>query len=252
MLSTSTAGPLHLASTLSLLDVEDDLGRLTPTFIGVAPDPEHPPILVVGNEAVEAEIHGPPGSVVSWVIRSVEDSATVAPDGIARIRLMEPAGPDAPDGSGSNVGIQVVTPSGHAYSGSWRINVYRQPPDLGIRDQPGLVEFSPTLTGRTLPGSTMTINGEAVEIAADGSFTVPVDVGILPTELRVVVTDPVGNRTERLITRVWPVDYRQLPFVPIAVLLTLAAGGILYLRKPDAKPGRGRPDDGATFEEIGG
>jgi hypothetical protein len=252
MLTPTIAGPLHLASTASLLEVEDDLGRLTPTFMGVAPDVDHPPILMVGNEAVDVEIHGPPGTLVRWVIRSVEESASVAADGVARIRLMEPAGPDAPDGSGSNVGIQVVTPSGHAYSGSWRINVYRQPPDLGIRDQPSLVDFNPTLTGRTLPGSTLTINGIAVPIAGDGSFTVPVEVGILPTELRVVVTDPVGNRTERIITRVWPVDYRQLPFVPIAVLLTLAAGAILYLRKPDAKPGRGRPDDGATFEEIGG
>jgi hypothetical protein len=252
MVTAATVGPLTLASTASVMEEEADLGRLSPTFIGVAPDLEHPPILIVGNEAVDAEIHAPPGTVVTWEARGVQDSATVTPDGIGRIRLMEAAGPNAPDGSGVNVGMRLVTPSGHAYSGLWRINVYRQPPDLGIRDQPGLVDFNPTLTGRTLPGSTLTINGVEAEIADDGSFTIPVEVGVLPTELRVVVTDPVGNRTERIITRVWPLDYRQLPFVPIAVLLTVAAGAILFLRKPDARPGRGRPDDGATFEEIGG
>jgi hypothetical protein len=252
ILSPISAGPLHLASTSSLMEEEADLGRLSPTFIGVAPDLEHPPILIVGNEAVDAEIHAPPGTVVTWEARGVQDSATVTPDGIGRIRLMEAAGPNAPDGSGVNVGMRLVTPSGHAYSGLWRINVYRQPPDLGIRDQPGLVDFNPTLTGRTLSGSTLTINGVEAEVADDGSFSVPVEVGVLPTELRVVVTDPVGNRTERIITRVWPLDYRQLPFVPIAVLLTVAAAAILFLRKPDARPGRGRPDDGATFEEIGG
>jgi hypothetical protein len=51
---------------------------------------------------------------------------------------------------------------------------------------------------------------------------------------------------------VWPLDYRQLPFVPIAVLLTVAAGLALFLRKPDGGPSRRPPDEPATFEEIGG
>ena len=60
-------------------------------------------------------------------------------------------------------------------------------------------------------------------------------VGILPTELRVVATDPMGNRAERLVTRVWPLDYRQLPFVPIVVLVTVAAAA-LFLRRPRPVP----------------
>ncbi len=226
LLAATPAGALHLTSAATLTEVEADLGRLSPTLIGVAPDPEHPPILLVGNEAVDVEIEAPPGTTVTWEIRSVRDTATVTPDGVARIRLMEPAGPDAPDGSGANVGIRVVTPGGHAYWGLWRINVYRQPPDLGIRDEPSLVDFDPTLTGQTLPGSTLTINGVEQEIAADGSFAIPVEVGIVPTDLHVVVTDAVGNRTERVVSRVWPLDYRQLPFVPIAVLLTVVGRGI--------------------------
>jgi hypothetical protein len=63
----------------------------------------------------------------------------------------------------------------------------------------------------------------------------------------------VGNRTERLVTRVWPIDYRQLPWVPIAVLLTLTAGAVLFLRQPESRAGRRlTPEDESSFEEIGG
>jgi hypothetical protein len=91
-----------------------------------------------------------------------------------------------------------------------------------------------------------------VVVAANGFFEASVNAGILPTEFRVVSLDPVGNRTERVVTVIWPVDYRQLPFVPIAVLLTIAAALALFLRRPDTGPSRRTPDDGATFEEIGG
>lgn len=247
-------GILTLAFADAVLEPEEGSGHLAPTFYGMAPDPEHLGSLLVGNEAAEAEITAPPGTVLS-LTSSMRPEVTVAeagPDGVARINLLPPAGPDAPDGSGATVTLRAVTPSGHAYVGTWRIRVFRQPPDLGISEDPALVDFAPTIAGRTAPGSTVMINNAPVAVAADGSFDAPVDVGIVPTELRVVVTDPVGNRTERVITRVWPVDYRRLPFIPIAVLLTVAAGAILFLRKPDARPGRGRPDDGATFEEIGG
>jgi hypothetical protein len=67
------------------------------------------------------------------------------------------------------------------------------------------------------------------------------------------VTDPVGNQTERLITRVWPLDYRQLPWVPIVVFILLTVAGLLYVYEPDSRPRRRSPqDEEATFEEIGG
>ncbi len=252
MLRARETGRLALVATASVFEPETELGRLYPTWSGVAADPEHAGSFIVGNEPVDAEIHAPPGSEVRWRTRGGGGTETVLPNGAVRIRLLEAAGSSAPDGSGTTASIAVLTPAGHAYSDTWRISIYRQPPDLGIRDDPALVDFSPTLSGETLPGSTLTVNGAQVPVAEDGSFAVPVEVGILPTELRLVVVDPVGNRTERVVTRVWPFDYRQLPFVPIAVLLTIAAGVILYLRKPDPGSSRRTPDDGSTFEEIGG
>jgi hypothetical protein len=55
-----------------------------------------------------------------------------------------------------------------------------------------------------------------------------------------------------VVTVIWPLDYRRLPFVPMAVLLTVGAAAVLFLRRPDTGPSRRTPDDGATFEEIGG
>ena len=67
-----------------------------------------------------------------------------------------------------------------------------------------------------------------------------------------MATDPVDNATTRVVSVLWPLDYRRLPFVPIAVVITVIAGLFLYLRRPEAKPGRRVTEDDATFEEIGG
>jgi hypothetical protein len=244
---------LRVVATASVLEPEADEANLEPTFLGVAPDPDHPTAFIVGNEAAEAEIVGPPGTWVRWSTRGGMNEASIGSEGTVRLLLLPAAGPDAPQGSGATVSIWLVTPAGHGYSGAWRIRVFREPPSLAISDEGAIVNFSPTLSGRTDPGSTVTVNGFAIDVAQNGTFEAPVMVGLLPTDVRVVVTDPVGNRTERVVSVVWPVDYRRLPFVPFAVLLTVAAALVLFVRRPDpGPPTRRTPDDGATFEEIGG
>ncbi len=115
-------------------------------------------------------------------------------------------------------------------------------------------DVAPLVSGQTIPGSTVTVNGRPGEVDSDGFFSVPVDVGVLPTEVRVMVADQIGNRTERVVTRVWPLDYRQLPWIPITVALTVVAGLVLFLRTPGTGPsGDNRTlDEDSTFEEIGG
>jgi hypothetical protein len=253
--SLRESGALDLAATASILEPESADGALEPTFLGVAPDPEGPDRLMVGREAVDAEIQAPPGSLVWWSARRPGgiDTLLVGADGTARLRLLEPAGDEVEDGKSVVRRIWLVTPAGHFYSGSWIIRVFRAPPNLGIDEVGPLLDLAPVLAGRTLAGSSVTVNGQPVTLSADGSFSVAVDVGILPTEIRVVVTDPVGNQTERLITRVWPLDYRQLPWVPIVVFILLTVAGLLYVYEPDSRPRRRSPqDEEATFEEIGG
>jgi hypothetical protein len=252
VMAVPPSGALDLVSTASALDPEAESGLLLPTFDGVAPDPSRETAFIVGHEPMDATLEAPPGTRVWWSIDgAVAEQTTVGPDGLARIRLLEPT--DASEGDASVFGIRAITPVGHAYQGAWRLRVYRQPPDLGIDDETPFIDLAPVVAGRTLPGSTLTVNGEPATVEADGSFSVPVDVGIVPTQIRIVVTDPVGNRTERLITRVWPVEYRDLPYGVFAVLALALLAGLLYVREADAKPGTRRTsDDEATFEEIGG
>ncbi len=156
------------------------------------------------------------------------------------------------NGSRATAHLTAVTPAGHAYSGRWRLRVYRTAPDLEVTVPDGLIVWDPTIHGRTSPGATVTVNGVPAVMSEMGAFHAPVDAGLVPTEFRIVATDPVDNRTTRVVSVVWPFDYRRLPFVPIAVVITVVAGGLLYLRKPAGGPGRQRTDDDATFEEIGG
>jgi hypothetical protein len=253
LLATSLAGPLELATTASVLEPEISSGELEPTFLGVAPDPVSPEDLIVGPEAVDALIEAPPGSRLWWSGQPPGEQLEVGPDGTARVRLLETATSDTFDGSVRRRSIWLVTPAGHAYHGTWEIRVYRQPPDLGMDEDVPLLDFGPTVSGRTLPGTMLTVNGEPATVADDGSFAVPVAVGIAPTEIRIVAVDPVGNRSERLVTRVWPLDYRQLPWAPIAVFVLFTVAGLLYVYEPDARTRRSTAqDEESTFEEIGG
>ncbi|MGH2488182.1 MAG: hypothetical protein ACRDFR_01005, partial [Candidatus Limnocylindria bacterium] len=177
---------LHLVSTGSLMEPETNGADLEPTFHGVAPDPNHAQSFIVGDEAVEAEVHGPPGTTVSWSTRGDAGQLIIGSDGVVRIQLLEAAGPNAPEGSGATASIWAVTPAGHAYAGIWRIRVYRQPPPLAVTSADELFSFSPTVSGLTTPGITVTVNGRAVDVADDGSFEAPVVVGLLPTDVRVV------------------------------------------------------------------
>jgi hypothetical protein len=238
---------LTLARTETILEPEGNMGRLEPTWYGVARVPNRETAFLVGSEPVDAEVAAPTGSAVT--VRLGEASGSAQPtNGV--FRVIGPA-TSQPEGHTLPLAMWVITPSGHAYSGVWTVEVHRQPPDVDIVDDEAIINLSPSLSGVTLPGSTVTINGEPVPVADDGSFSAPVEVGLAPTEVRIVVIDPVGNRTEHVVTRVWPLDYRRLPFVPIMVVVTILAGLALYLRRPDAGPRPGATDDGATIEEIG-
>ncbi len=248
----SPSGTVSLVGMSDLMDGEENGGDLQPTFYGAAPDPEHAKTLIVSNRAVVATIQGPPGTTVTWRSRGVDGRETIGPAGLLQIELLEASGPDAPDDAGATPTIWAVTPGGHSYATTWRIRVFRQPPELTLAASDDVIQLSPTVSGRTDPGTTVTVNGVAADVSVTGAFTAPVTAGMLPTEFRVVATDPVGNESAQIVSIVSPVDYRRLPFVPIAVLLTVIAGAVFYLRKPDIRPQRRSPDDEATFEEIGG
>ena len=251
VLAARNAGRLRLVAVQDILTPEEGGETLRPRFDGVVADPDRIATLIVGKEAVDATIEGPPGTQVFWSAQGAVSDREIGADGVATLRLMEASGSETTDGAGMTVSIWLVTPAGHAYSGTWRIRVFREPPKLAVTSGGALVNLSPSVSGRATFGVSVTVNGQPVLVRPDGSFDAPVEVGLLPTDVRVVATDPVGNQSERVLTLVWPIDYRRLPFIPIAVLLTVAAGLALFLRKPDTGPSRRSPEDGASFEEIG-
>ncbi len=102
---------------------------------------------------MDAVVHGPPGTIVHWLTRGVPDGlGTIGPDGTLTIRLLDAAGPDAPNGSGATVRITAATPAGHGYSGSGGSGVFRTPPDLEVAVPEGLFVWEPTIVGQTSPG----------------------------------------------------------------------------------------------------
>jgi hypothetical protein len=80
---------------------------------------------------------------------------------------------------------------------------------------------------------------------------VAVAAGPWPRDVRIEAADPLGNRNSTTVSVVAPVDYRQLPWIPIVALLTILAGIVLYLRVPHARPAAasGQITD-ATLEDL--
>jgi hypothetical protein len=250
---------LRLAARASVLEPERDGGQLSPTWHGAVVDPDRPGELRVGSDPVQAEISGPEGTTVWWSAdvgpgagpdATPEPSHTrIGPSGSGRLTVLEPARIDSERGSAVTVRMWAVSPSGHGYAGSWPITIDRAPPLLALAEPP-LVDFEPSIDGIGVGIERLTVDGDPVPVADDGTFTTAVDVGLVPTDFRVVAHDDLGNLAEEVVTLVWGVDYRRLPFVPFAVVATIAAGILLYLRGPGA--GARRPPDGVgTFEEIG-
>jgi hypothetical protein len=116
-----------------------------------------------------------------------------------------------------------------------------------------------TLTGRTEPGSTVSVDGlGAVRPDADGRFVIERALAPWPQTFRVEATDPAGNRSVASFDVIGGIDYRRLPWPGIAAA-TLLAGvalrGLVGGRRPRAvapgSMGRGSArDDGIAGPEI--
>lgn len=61
-------------------------------------------------------------------------------------------------------------------------------------------EGSFILTGATEPGCTVTVNGEAAEVDADGLFSITLNLGDGENEFTVTATSPTGNSSKQVFT----------------------------------------------------
>jgi hypothetical protein len=252
-----TGGPLEsgteyavaLARTADVLAPEADGGQLEPAIRGGlagSPSGGHPTVLT-RDGTFSAMLDVPPGSfvrglshdraaaqVVGAAAPSSAGGAGAAPP--YEVQVGAPVSGDQDERFDTSV--SVVTPAGHGYVATWTVWAFRRPPPLAVGTPGASFGLSVEVAGRTSVGSTVQIDGRTVPVAADGSFTGSVRAGPLPSEVTVVASDAVGNRTERVLSVVAPFDYRRLPWVPIVVGLTLLIGAAFVVRGPGGRGAR--------------
>jgi hypothetical protein len=134
----------------------------------------------------------------------------------------------------------------------WRGTFVREPPELDVTGRTDSMALSATLSGRVDPGSSVSANGRAVDIGADGRFETSVDAPIWPSQVAVVVRDPLGTETSQWVEVVGAVDYRGLPWAAMLVAVTVVAGGVLYVRTPKRRSAQRSvdDDDDGALEEL--
>ena len=230
---------------------ELDGALLEPPIQDAVLDDGHParPILITSAGA-SARLEAPPGTVIRVSGHPGEPATTtVGPDGMADVVLVPPR--QATNDESFAVRLLVSTPSGHGYGASWEVRVLRRSPSISAAAPFAPFSFSVPLSGRTSPSASLLVDGRPVRLGADGSFLTNVSAGLIPRSVKLAATDRVGNTTELVVSVVGVLDYRQLPWIPIVVGLTLLSAGLLYLRvpRPSAARGTTNPDEG-VLEEI--
>ena len=245
------AGPrpgiaLSAALTSTVLSGEAEDGRLEAALTGAVVTDRGPagPRLIT-RDGFTAQIAAPPGSrILVFEDDEARQPIIVPSAGTADVAL--PA-----RGSQYSVRLVVITPSGHGYAATWAVRVVNTPPPLQASVPSATFGFSVPVRGQTAADVGVTVDGQAVDVASDGTFAIEVVAGPFPREVEIRATDAVGNVARNTLSIVAPFDYRRLPWVPIVVGLTILAGVLLYLRvpRPSPAPARASGDD-AVLEEI--
>ena len=146
--------------------------------------------------------------------------------------------------------VVVVTPAGHGYVATWSVELLTEPPPLDLDVVTPFGSSEVVVSGRTAPHASLSIDGRAVAVADDGSFSERVAAPPWPTEIEVVAADFVGHANRRLVSGVGLFDYRGLPWIAMVAVLVAAAGVVLYLRVPRPASRPPKADDEPVLEEL--
>jgi hypothetical protein len=245
----SSAGlALAVADTDAVLSAEPDNGRLDPQTPGAVADERGSRRTMLTRGPFSALLAAPAGSRV--LARAMDDAANLRVDesGSATVTL-DPVSARA--GGAFQGSVLVLTPSGHGYHAEWDVRIMAEPPKVEVDVPFAPLSFSVPLTGRTDPGAHVSVDGRAIAVRPDGSFSAQAVVGPVPRDVQVEATDAVGNVQRRSLSVVGFLDYRQLPWIPLVALLTVLAGVLLYVRAPRPAPPSARlAGDDARLEEI--
>jgi hypothetical protein len=240
-----TVAPLRLA-----LEPEEEAGILEPS-IRDAITLDGGRTLAVGTAGFAATIEAPPGSrvYVAGTDPSVATAVFAVPDGGTLVVPLPPPSVATPEPRYRAV-LAVATPAGHGYLASWDVRVLTEPPPLRASTSTPFLSGSVVVNGASDPFTTVTVDGRPVTMASDGSFTARVEAPPWPTEIVVRSVDALDNEARSVVTAVGWVDYRQLPWIPIAAVLLAGVAVAFYLRVPRSESVPRRADDDATLEEL--
>jgi hypothetical protein len=206
-------------------------------------------ILAIGGDGFTATVDGAPGTLVISSIDQRTEVTEVA-DGPVTVTLDPGRGDENEQLTAS---IVTISPTGIASSGSWEVAVFRQPPAVTATSESEPFSLRSAISGQASPGTSLTVDGRAVEVTASGSFDVEVDAPAWPREVLVIGRDPIGNEAVQRLEVIGFVDYRGLPWIPIVGVLTVLAGIVLFVRTPNLRPqARLAPDGDGRLEEIDG
>jgi len=102
-------------------------------------------------------------------------------------------------------------------------------------------------------GTSVTVDGQPVELTADGGYRTKVEASLWPRDVVVVARDPIGQEVTRHVEVVGFVDVRALPWTAIMVALTMGVGLVLFVRTPSMRPAeRLVPEGDGRLEELDG
>ena len=149
--------------------------------------------------------------------------------------------------------LLLIGPEGNVSFHRWEGTFAPEAPELTAWTRAEPLSLEATVAGRTMPGSTVTVDGRALAVNAFGAYRATVDAPPWPRTVVVVARDPFGGEQRAAVEVIGLFDYRGLPWVPIAGAATLLGGAALFLRTPRRRPLAERPalDDG-RLEDLDG
>ncbi|MEP6680104.1 MAG: hypothetical protein ABJB65_01375 [Chloroflexota bacterium] len=224
---------LSLAPIDELLRTSSPAGGFAPAIAGAVRDPSNKAALVTSAAGFRARFRGPPGSRAVIFGMGPTAQSVVPPSGLLSVPV-EPPKSGVADRR-IDAGLIVLTPAGQAYLADWNVQVLTTPPEVVTTAVTPFLSSQVRVTGHVPAGSRLTLNGRAVAVAHDGRFGAEVSALPWPMDVRLEASDPLGNRSTRVLSVVGFLDYRRLPWIPIVVLVIPAVAIALFLRGPRAR-----------------
>jgi hypothetical protein len=209
--------------------------------------------ILAAPTGVEIIITVVPGTVaVSWDGTRVTDHGEVDA-GELRLSVDPPSRPRPGSEYSFERDLILLGPDGSATVHRWNGTFAPEAPELTAWTRLEGLSLDATVAGRASAGSRITVDGRDVTLNGFGAYRATVDAPPWPRTVVVVARDPFGGEQRATVEVIGLVDYRGLPWVPIAGAATLLGGVVLFLRTPRHRPLAQRPvlDDG-RLEDLDG